>query len=349
VKKFYSVIFLATCFSHVFATHNLGGDISYRCISGTTYEITVNTYTDVNTPATRCELEIVFGDGSPADSLVCVNGPSVICAPYGDGILIGQSNNVRYGIYKVTHTYPGPGTYHITMTDPNRHNSILNMANSVNTSFGVEAVIIVNPLFGAGNNSCAPDNPVDLDTAYTSLFHQFNAHASDTDGDSLVYQLMVPMYAASYTLPATSFYFGCDTISGIIDWLDPNAIGYYSFAVRIYEYRLINSQYYLVGYTTRDIFSAVFPWSGIHENELELQVNVFPNPSSSDVTISGAGLNSKMEVKVMDAAGKRVKAEVNFVTDHFIISRKGLLPGCYFFVFTGEGNKVQGGKFEIIE
>src|SRR5437879_679817 len=120
MKKFLvSLLFSAFAFAG-FATHNMGGDISYKWISGTKYEITVTTFTAVQSLADRCQLTVYFGDG---DSAIAprLNGPqSGMCTATGfDGVLIG--NNVKYNIYKITHVFPQNGNYHVTMYDPNQH------------------------------------------------------------------------------------------------------------------------------------------------------------------------------------------------------------------------------------
>jgi hypothetical protein len=352
MKKSGFVLLLTLIASWASATHNLGGDMSYRWISGDTYEITVHTFTDAGAPANRCELIIYFGDGDSAIAPRVNNVTGAGCSlPEGDGVLI--TPNVRYSIYTVTHTYPGTGIYHLTMTDPNRHANVLNIPNSVNTPFTVEAEIRISPSFSA-NTSMAPDNYLDLDTAYSGLFHQFNAHGTDaTDGDSLVYELIACAGANNYTLPFNNFYFGCDSVTGVVDWCNPSSIGYFSYAVRTVEYRWSNNQYYQAGYTTRDIFAIVYAWNGVEAQALLPAPVIFPNPalSYSDVTIGLKGINglSNCLLEVVDAHGKKIDAKYTIKGSDVVIEGNSLSPGLYIFELTDQTGKRSAGRLEVIK
>ncbi|HEY6159738.1 MAG TPA: hypothetical protein VI112_00905, partial [Bacteroidia bacterium] len=163
MKKILFVSFLFCSVTPVMATHNLSGDIAYRWISGNTYEITVHTFTKLSSPADRCELTLYFGDGDSA-LMHRMNGPQTICmAPDFDGV--PYNANVKYNVYQVNHTYPGPGNYHLTMTDPNRASGLVNVPNSVNSLFKLEAFLYINAIFGP-NSSPVIDHFTDLDTAY---------------------------------------------------------------------------------------------------------------------------------------------------------------------------------------
>ncbi|QQR97487.1 MAG: hypothetical protein IPK18_11580 [Sphingobacteriales bacterium] len=136
--KFKILFILLSVFliQHAFATHNRAGEITYRHITGYTYEFTVTTYTKLSGEsegADRPRLQIVWGDGN-ADSIDRV---SRIPTQYAD---------VFQNIYRMYHTYTGPGRYIVSMADPNRIDNIINMTNSVNTVFYIEdTVIILNP------------------------------------------------------------------------------------------------------------------------------------------------------------------------------------------------------------
>ena len=120
------ILFLGN--SIAYATHNRAGEITYEHLSGFTYKITVTTYTQQSsTDADRCELTINFGDDAFAD-VQRVNGSSSSCNDGGNGPN-GESlgNDVKKNVYEVTHTYPGNGTYVITMEDPNRNKNVCNI------------------------------------------------------------------------------------------------------------------------------------------------------------------------------------------------------------------------------
>mgnify|MGYP000489423196 CR=1 FL=1 len=57
--------------AETFATHNLAGDITYRHISGLTYEITVTIFADGSQPAfARKDIQIDWGDRTGRDSIL---------------------------------------------------------------------------------------------------------------------------------------------------------------------------------------------------------------------------------------------------------------------------------------
>lgn len=75
MKRKLFTLLLAVIGIKSFASHNIGGEITYKYISGYSYEITVTTYTkESSTLADKCALTVRFGDG---DSAVFnrLNGP----------------------------------------------------------------------------------------------------------------------------------------------------------------------------------------------------------------------------------------------------------------------------------
>ena len=63
-KKIFFLILLSSIFVNAFATHNRAGEITFKHISGYTYEITVTTITYSPSTADRNELEVSWGDGT---------------------------------------------------------------------------------------------------------------------------------------------------------------------------------------------------------------------------------------------------------------------------------------------
>src|SRR5688500_7177183 len=101
MKKAILFLVLALALLTAHATHNRAGEISYRCMGGYSYEITVTTYTKIGTNivADRCELTVYFGDGDSA-ILPRINGPSADCSPARDGVSI--SSDMQLNIYRTT-------------------------------------------------------------------------------------------------------------------------------------------------------------------------------------------------------------------------------------------------------
>ena len=131
IKKLTVVALLFFFFCNSWATHNRAGEITYVQLSDLSFEITITTYTYTLSFADRPQLEISWGDNtsSIADRI------SILYLP----------NYYKRNIYKITHTFPGPGVYQLVMSDPNRNANILNIPNSVNVQFSISTILIVNP------------------------------------------------------------------------------------------------------------------------------------------------------------------------------------------------------------
>ena len=90
-----------------FSTHNRAGEITYKHVTGFTYEFTITTYTKVSGvsgDADRSRLEIVWGDGI-RDSLARTSETFL-------------SSDIKQNKYIGLHTYSGPFTYVVGVTDP---------------------------------------------------------------------------------------------------------------------------------------------------------------------------------------------------------------------------------------
>ena len=114
------------------ATHNRAGEITFKYISGYTYEFTITTYTYTLSNANRNELTFEWGD----------NTSSV--ASMADGYPIFLANYYRHNVYIASHTFPGPGIYEILVQDPNRNLGVQNIPNSVNVVFSIKTTFLIN-------------------------------------------------------------------------------------------------------------------------------------------------------------------------------------------------------------
>tara|TARA_R110002050_G_scaffold300722_2_gene471943 strand:+ start:88963 stop:90399 length:1437 start_codon:yes stop_codon:yes gene_type:complete len=236
MKRLLFIFTLSLCLPIIsFATHNLGGYIGYKNISGLTYEITVTTYTENSSvTADRCELIVDFGDGTNetvprTNGTTCSLTPS--CAHCGDVI-----NDYKLNKYVVTHTFPSYRVYSITMIDPNRSAGIINLTNSIQTPFTIKTDIEISQ--GEPNSSPiiieSPNITVSgMDTVRIDL------SAFDLDGDVLTYELVIPLDENSNSVSGYSFpsNVGIDPVNGEFKLANPSISGKYVFAVKISECR----------------------------------------------------------------------------------------------------------------
>lgn len=232
------------------ATHNRAGEITYEQIGDQTIRARITTYTKTSSrSADRDTVQIFWGDGS-SEFLFRANGS-------GDPL----QNDVKVNYYIGEHTYPGRGTYTISMTDPNRVASILNVnfPNSVNVPFYIETTFtLLNPLFQGRNNSITLlQAPIDFACVGQVFVH--NPNAFDIDGDSIAYEYTIPRLSRDSDVPDYIFpdqidpgddnQISLDPVTGTFTWMTPQRSGEYNIAFKIKEYR----QGILINSTTRDM------------------------------------------------------------------------------------------------
>lgn len=232
---------LIICFSlllfsiHTFATHQRAAEITYRHISGLTYEAKIITYTYTPSPADRPFLDINWGDGTSSTLLRTqkVNLPDNISLNiYEYKPSMGATTN--------RHTYSSPGTYTISMEDPNRNYGVVNIPNSVNVPMYVQTILVINPFLGFNSSPVLLNPPIDVGCVNQLFIH--NPGAYDIDGDSLSYRLVNCKTAGGidipgFTQPAASNSFSINPVSGDLIWDKPVMQGEYNVAFVIEEWR----------------------------------------------------------------------------------------------------------------
>lgn len=214
------------------ATHQRAAEISYRHLSGYTYEFKITSYTYTETTADRPMLTLNWGDAADSKTDVYRNEAETVI--YSD---VKIKENHYYG----THTFPGPGVYTIWFEDPNRNGGVLNVPNSVNTPMYVETKLVISPFITPENNSPMLSMPP-VDVGCVGVFMVYNPGAVDPDGDSLVYSLEKCKGAGGfnipgYTYPMASESFSINEKTGDIYWDKPMSAGEYNIAILIKEYR----------------------------------------------------------------------------------------------------------------
>lgn len=249
---------LLTAGFRAMATHQRAGEITYRHISGLTYEVTITTYTFAPSAADRCELTINWGDGQ-STVLPRNNGPAgttpgnFFCEHTGENI----TADIRYSTYVGVHTYAAPSTYRIWLEDPNRNLGIQNIPNSVDVPLYIETLLVVNPFLGSNSSPVLLIPPIDNGCVGQPFIH--NPGAYDPDGDSLSFRLVSCKGAGGRDIPGyklpnevdlqTPGTFTINSVTGDVVWDSPSRQGEYNFAFLIEEWR----NGVLIGYVTRDM------------------------------------------------------------------------------------------------
>ncbi|MEO5644120.1 MAG: gliding motility-associated C-terminal domain-containing protein [Bacteroidia bacterium] len=245
------------------ATHNIAGEITVKCISPPgqylTYEVTISTYTNTQSPADRCELTVFWGDNTFSVAPRTNGTMNNNCPNAGDGDILGPAYPLtRQNFYKQTHTYPGPGTYTLYIIDPNRVAGILNIPTSVNVPFYLQTTIVIDPNIGC--NSTPELTTIPLDKACKGHCFYHNPGAVDADGDSLSYRLgpcldtlgnPIPGYTLPNVLGGGAL--SIDAVTGDLAWCSPTQDGKYNVVIYIDEWKkFADGQRHLIGTVLRD-------------------------------------------------------------------------------------------------
>ena len=155
LSRIISILFFTCLASVAFATHNRAGEIIYEHVSGFTYRISIITFTKQSAQADRSSLHLRWGDEPPNTPEEELDSLFRVVEIFNIG------NDVKKNIYVGLHSYSGPGTFIISVEDPNRNSGVLNINNgepgtpqadkystSVNSIFSVRSTLVIR----AGNN-----------------------------------------------------------------------------------------------------------------------------------------------------------------------------------------------------
>lgn len=252
----------------------MGSDLTYRCLGGNTYEITLSFYRDCAGIEADTQAFIVFQSSCfPADSILIYQVPgtgqeiSPVCPSEITTCNDGTFTGIQEYIYRGVVTLPGPcADWTFSYNLCCRNFAITNINQPGSTEMFIYANL--NNTGGVCNNSPVFSNkPV----PFVCLGQQFcfNHGGYDPDGDSLVYQMITPFdqsgLPVSYlppfssmnplsSTPAISF----NSATGDI-CMTPTQLEVTVMAVLVSEYR----NGVLIGQVERDIQVTVITCSNI--------------------------------------------------------------------------------------
>ncbi len=263
-----------------FATHERAGEITYKHVSGYTYDISVTTYTKgTSSPADRCTQIVFFGDGDsaivcrsnfePGDPSSdawgangCTGNPNCTTHHMGEwniGNPTLYNTNTKKNVYTCTHIFPGAGSYKIYIVDPNHMNGIINLPDQ--TPIYLESLLVISSSFSPNNSVDFLNMPFDV-SCIGKVFSQHHL-ATDMDGDSLAYSLVPCMEGPNQPIPGYFIPQGLtvDSVNGIFAWNSPQMLGppyplpyEYNFDLKVEEWHCRT----LVGYVIREFQIKVF-------------------------------------------------------------------------------------------
>ncbi|MFK7810044.1 MAG: T9SS type A sorting domain-containing protein [Saprospiraceae bacterium] len=242
MKKFYLNLFILSFFAStdLLASHNYAGEIVVRQIDNLTVEASIITYSEDDNQPDRDSLYIDWGDGN-IELIPRVNGFDQNGEPI--------ENGMKRNIYLGTHSYSEIDTYLLSMTDPNRIVGILNInpPNSDAIPFHVQSEFTLVEMTSGTINTSPVFLEAPVDIAYVGVPFVHVVNAFDPDGDSLTYELTIPLMdvnteVINFNSPM-SFPVGVenvmtlDTHTGKMTWDFPHIPGLYVIAIKVISYR----------------------------------------------------------------------------------------------------------------
>lgn len=259
------LVYLLLLSPQVFATHIRAGEITIRRLPGGNsllYEFTFTGYRDRGSIIEFGGGTFRFGDGATVEQDF-----EILTTPVNDEI-----EKVEF---VVQHNYQAPGPYIVSYEEEFRNADILNMDNSVNTTFYVESYFEIDPFIGGNEYPRFTTPPIDFAAVGALFIH--NPGAVD-DGDSLAYRFVTPKQSRDREvnnyrrLNHPEFYsnfsegsenltepiLSLDPLTGDLVWNAPGDASIrgtreYNVAFRVEEWRNTEIGWILISYVTRDM------------------------------------------------------------------------------------------------
>ncbi len=242
------------------ASHAMGSDLTYTCLGGDQYAITLAFYRDcsgINAPA-NMPVVITSSCGNINISLANVSmvEVSLLCPTAISTCQGGSQPGVQQWIYTDTVTLVPCTDWTISWTHCCRNPLIDNLVNPSSEEMYIEATL--------NNSNGCNSSPIftNLPVPYTcnQQMYNYNHGAVDIDGDSIVYTLITPLsaggtpigytagYSSTYPIFTTSGSVAFNTQTGQMDF-EPIGNQVCVVTILVEEYR----DGVLIGTTMRDI------------------------------------------------------------------------------------------------
>ncbi|MBP6334788.1 MAG: PKD domain-containing protein [Bacteroidia bacterium] len=271
--------------STIRGTHIVGGELNYRHLGGNSYEITLVVYRDCYGGQAQFDDPAAIGVFDAqlnlvANSMVYITNQHRIANGINTPCLTAP-NNICYEVARYTYTTtlpPSPGGYQLVYQRCCRNHSVLNI-NNVQFTGATYLASIPDPGLAAINS-----NPVFNQLPPTFICEDapfsFDHSASDFDGDSIVYEICIPLDGGDQSNPMPQP--PNSPPYNNIQWQNPfslnNVFGGDPLRIDPRTGRLtatpLNSGQYVYGVCAKEYRNGVY----LGETKRDFQVNVVPCP-----------------------------------------------------------------------
>ena len=159
------LVLVVGTYSNTKATHIRAGEITLERIScqSLAFRITITGWVDLESTVEFGGGFLDFGDGS--DPINLREDATIVVDKQDLG------GNVGITQFIIEHTYGANGVYTLSYLEANRNAGVLNMNNSVETTFYIETQIIIDPFLGCNNTPILLIPPIDEGCMGATFFH----------------------------------------------------------------------------------------------------------------------------------------------------------------------------------
>jgi hypothetical protein len=345
MKKIFTFCLGIAIATSSYATHLMGGQISASYLSsdstGSHYFLELDVYRDtLGIPMNTVQaVEIYELDISTGTYNLVATNPISLGA---SGAVATMTSVYGVEIYHFadTITFPSNGYYMIKWSDCCRNNAIINMSSPGSES--MDFLTYVNVDSADPNSSPTYLSPPVIYLPTNNVW-QYNPIPFDPDGDSLVWNLSVPLsnngvvvgyqYLSDTVLYSnTTGIFSMDPVTGQITW-DPKMVGNFVASFAIEEYR----NGVLVGAMSRDMQFVVVPDSTNAVPSVSFMQAPPTNNMGYPYVKIMPGQNYVISLLASDADAADV-VTMDVYGEPFEISN----PATFTTINTGNGNEIQG-------
>ena len=224
MNKIVSLILIVIClfsFSELKASHAMGADLTYECLGGDQYRITLAFYRDCSGISAPIDVSLILtstcGDNVTTTlTRVSLTGAEIspVCPTINTRCSGGTYTGVQKWEYERVTTLPSDCDEWIFAFEgannfSGRSGAISTIYNPGNTYLYVESYLNVN-LAPCNNSPTFSNDPVPFICIGQEFC--FNHGATDSDGDSISYELITPMTSANTTVQYLNSYSNLDPL-----------------------------------------------------------------------------------------------------------------------------------------